>query len=346
MKKVFILLLLLIGLTVPVSASEISAPEAPRDVQQMLPQERDSFGEGLRYVLSVALEQLVPNVKSGMGVCAGVLATVIILSLLKSYEGKCKAIAELAGVVAISTMLLSSTHSLIELGVSTVSSLSEYGKLLTPVMTAALAAQGGSGSATALATATVFFDTVLTEAVSSVLVPGIYIYLSVAIVNAAVGDAMMKKMAELIKWVLSWGIKLVLYGFTGYVSITGVITGTADQTALKAAKLTFGGMVPVVGGILSDASETILVSAAVVKNAVGVYGMLVLLAIMIGPFIKIGVQYLLIKLTGALSALFSEKATIGLLESFSEAMGLLLAMTGTVCLLLMISTMCFLRGMG
>ena len=157
---------------------------------------------------------------------------------------------------------------------------------------------------------------------------------------------MMKKMAELIKWVLSWGIKLVLYGFTGYVSITGVITGTADQTALKAAKLTFGGMVPVVGGILSDASETILVSAAVVKNAVGVYGMLVLLAIMIGPFIKIGVQYLLIKLTGALSALFSEKATIGLLESFSEAMGLLLAMTGTVCLLLMISTMCFLRGMG
>lgn len=346
MKKVCILLLLLIGLAVPASASEISAPEAPKDVQQMLPEDRDSFGEGVRYILSVALEQLAPNVKAGVGVCAAVLATVIILSLLKSYEGKCKTVAELVGVVAISTMLLGSAHSLIELGTDTVTSLSEYGKLLTPVMTAALAAQGGSSSAAALATVTVFFDTVLTSAVSSVLVPGIYIYLTVAIVNAAVGDAMMKKMAALIKWALGWGIKLVLYGFTGYVSITGVITGTADQTAIKAAKLTFGGMVPVVGGILSDASETILVSAAVVKNSVGIYGLLVLLAIVIGPFLKIGVQYLLMKLTGALCAMFSEKATVGLLESFSEAMGLLLAMTGTVCLLLMISTMCFLRGMG
>jgi stage III sporulation protein AE len=292
------------------------------------------------------MEQLLPNLSQGVRVCAGILATLLILSLLKTYEGKSKAIADLCGVVSISYLLLSSTQSLIRLGADTVASLSQYGKLLIPVMATALAAQGGSGSAASLCTATVFFDSVLGTAISDILIPGVYIYLAVAITNAAVGDAMMKKMADFLKWLLSWALKIVLYTFTGYMSITGLVAGTADQTALKAAKLTLGGIVPVVGSILSDASETILVGAAVVKNSVGIYGLLVLLALVIGPFIKIGVQYLLMKLTAAICGLFSDKSLTTLLEAFSSAMGLLLAMTGTVCLLFMISVMCILRGIG
>ena len=187
---------------------------------------------------------------------------------------------------------------------------------------------------------------VLSCCVTDVLVPGIYIFLTVAVVNAAVGDALMKKMKDFVKWLLGWGLKMVLYAFTGYVSITGVVSGTADQTALKAAKVTFGSMIPVVGSIISDASETILVGAAVVKNSVGIYGMLVLVAIVIGPFLKIGLHYLLLKLTAAVCGIFCEKTVTGLMEDFSAAMGLVLAMTGTVCLLLLISMTCFLKGMG
>jgi stage III sporulation protein AE len=101
-----------------------------------------------------------------------------------------------------------------------------------------------------------------------------------------------------------------------------------------------------VGSIISDASETILVGAAVVKNSIGIYGMLVLVAIVIGPFLKIGLHYLLLKLTAAVCGIFCEKTVTGLMEDFSAAMGLVLAMTGTVCLLLMISMTCFLKGMG
>ena len=153
----------------------------------------------------MATKQIAPALGDAVHVCAGLLGTVLILSLLKSYGGKSKTIADLAGVVAISSLLLDSTRSLVSLGVQTVNALSNYGKMLIPVMTTALAAQGGSGSAAALCTATVFFDAVLSTAVSDILVPGIYIYLTVAIVNAAVGDALMKKMGEFIKWLLGWG---------------------------------------------------------------------------------------------------------------------------------------------
>ncbi len=346
MKKVCVFVIFLLLLSIPVSAAEIEPPKPPADIEHLLPDEKTTFQDGLQYVISLALRNLAPDFRDSLHVCASVLATVIVLSFLKSYDGKSKAVVELAGAVSVCCLLLGTTNTLIRLGCDTVSDISEYGKVLIPVMTAALAAQGGSGTAGALCTATVFFNTVLSTAISELLVPGIYIYLSVGMVNAVVNDDALKKMTEFIKWVLSWGLKLVLYAFTGYVSITGVVSGTADQTAIKAAKVTLGGFVPVVGGILSDASETILVGAALVKNSVGIYGMITLLALVIGPFLKIGIQYLLLKLTAALCGVFSDKGIMSLLESFSSAMGLLLAMTGSVCLLLMISVMCFLRGMG
>ena len=116
--------------------------------------------------------------------------------------------------------------------------------------------------------------------------------------------------------------------------------------ALKAAKMTISGVVPVVGGILSDASEAVLVGAGTVKNAAGLYGMFAIIAIWVGPFVKIGVHYLMLKGTGILCAVFSDKQFTELVQDISPAMGMLLAMTGTVCLMLMISMVCFMKGMG
>ena len=141
-------------------------------------------------------------------------------------------------------------------------------------------------------------------------------------------------------------MKILLYVFTGYIGITGVVSGAADAATLKAAKLTISGMIPVVGGILSDASEAVLVGAGVMKSAVGVYGVLTVIAIWITPFFQIGIRYLLLKLTSAISQLFAGKEISDLIGAFSEAMGLLLAMTGGISLMLLISTVCFMKGVG
>ena len=103
-------------------------------------------------------------------------------------------------------------------------------------------------------------------------------------------------------------------------------------------------MVPVVGGILSDASEAVLVSAGLVKNAVGIYGVLVIIALWIRPFIQIGMQYLLLKLTAGICGMFGTKAPVKLISCFSGAMGMLLAMTGAVSLLLLVSVVSMMKG--
>ena len=84
--------------------------------------------------------------------------------------------------------------------------------------------------------------------------------------------------------------------------------------------------------------------AGTVKNAAGIYGFFAIIAIWIGPFLQIGVHYLLLKATGAVCSAFGGKAHTELIQDFSSALGLLLAMTGTVCLMLLISLVCYLKG--
>lgn len=346
MKKWFMIVMLFSFLWIPVRGAELVAPEPPSEVQPLLPQDRDSFGEGLWYVVRSALGVLRPDLRTLCGVCLSVIGAAMLISTLQNFEGKSKQAVSICGVVAVACLLFYSSNSLINLATQTVWQMSQYGKLLLPVMTAALASQGGVSSSAALYVATAGVDALLTGAISLVLVPCVYLYLAISLAQCGLEDTMLGKLRDLIRWCLTWGLKIILYAFMAYISITGIITGTADQTAVKAAKLTISGMVPIVGSILSDASETVIISAGMIKNTAGIYGVLAMLAIVAVPFLKIGAHYLLLKLTSAVCSVFSGRSICRVLESFSTAMGFLLAMTGTVCLILIISIICFMKGMG
>ncbi len=344
MRKALILLLIFWAVATPVHAQELEPPPVPPSVEYYMPEEDQSFGEGLWYVIKTGLEQLRPDLVEATRACLSVILVAILVSFLQGLSDTNTMTIEVSGTLMVGLILLQPASSLIRLGASTIQELSDYGKLLLPVMTAALAAQGGATSSAALYTGTAFFDAALGSLISNLLTPLAYILICLSIAAAAVPQKILKDLQKFGKWIISWSLKIILYVFTGYMGITGVVSGSADAAALKATKLTISGMVPVVGGILSDASEAILVGAGAVKAAVGVYGLLAVCAICIGPFLKIGVQYLLLKIAAGIAGSIGGSRTSGLIADFATVMGLILAMTGTMCLLLLISTVCFIRG--
>ena len=323
---------------------EFTPPEAPDGAQVYMPEDNQTFSEGLWYVIKTAISKLQPSLTEASGVCLSLIAVTILVSILQGLTESASAAIKLAQTLAISMLLILPTNSLIALGAETVRQLSEYGKLLLPVLTAALAAQGGTTSSAALYAGTATFDAVLSSIISYVITPLLYIYLCLCIACSMVSHGMLKNLRDFAKWAMTWCLKTLLYVFTGYLSITKVISGTVDASAIKATKLAISGAVPVVGGLISDASETILVSAGLMKGAVGSYGLLAAISIWIGPFLQIGCQYLLLKMTAAVCGVIGSKENTALISDFSGAMGMLLAMTGTVCLLLLVSTVCFMKG--
>ena len=346
MRKVIFLLLFAVVLTVPVFAVSLDIPSPPESAQAYMPREPENLTEGIFEVLRKVVGELRPDLAEATGLCIRICAVVMMLSLVEFIPGENRNVVNLVGTVTVSGMLLSSSGTMIRLAADTVRQISDYGKLLLPVMSSALAAQGGITTSAVLYTGTALFDAILGSLVSSLLVPLLYFYLALAIGGRAVGGQMLKKCTDTLKSFMTWLLKTVLYIFTGYMTVTGVVSGSTDASALKAAKLTISGVVPVVGGILSDASEAVLVGAGTVKNAAGVYGLFAVAAIWVGPFLKIGSHYLMLRLTSLFCGIFGSKTVTDLILDFASAMGMLLGMTGALCLMMLISLICFMKGVG
>ena len=345
MKYLWVVACLMVVIAVPVSASEYTAPQVPESGRYIMPETR-SFSEGILQMLRKALSAVAPDIHNAMRTGGAILATVILLGILQLFQDGARGIYDLAGTAAISSFVLLSTKSMVQLGMDTVVEISEYGKLLLPVMTGALAAQGGITTSAALYAGTAMFNALVNTALTDILCPMIWFYIALSIGSAATGEGILKNLRDLIKSLASWSLKTVLTVFTTYMGITGVISGTTDAAALKATKVVISSAVPVVGSILSDASEAILVSAETAKNAAGIYGIFAVLSVFLVPFLRIATHYLVLKGTFVLSSIVGSKTLTQLIADVSTAMGLLLAMTGSACLLQLISTVCFLKGVG
>lgn len=346
MRRTVILVLLIMLMVTPVSAAEYTAPEIPEDASWLMEGPSDTFAEGFLNILKKSISALHPVFAEAMRTCLAVVCSVLAVSVMENFSSANPKTVCMSASVLIGLILLRCADTMIDLGADTVTQISEYGKLFLPVITAATAAQGGIGTSAALYAGTAFFDSLLSSLISRLLIPALYVYLCLCIAAGALGEKMLHKLKNLTKQAITWACKTVLYVFTGYLSITGVVSGTTDAATLKAAKLAISGCIPVVGSILSDASESILVSAEIMKNAAGIYGILAFTAICILPFLQISVYFFLFKITAAVCEVFGNKESTGLIKDFSSAFGFLLAMTGTVCLLFLISTVCFMKGVG
>ena len=344
MRKLLISLLMIACLVLPASATAITAPDAPAEIEKYIPEESNSFASDVWYIIRKALREITPSLSEVMNICASVLAVQLLIAAVKGFTGVAQKAVIIAGVIVLSGLLLGPSKSLISLGTETIRSISEYNMMLLPTMTAALAAQGATVTSATLYAGTVVMDTVLTGIVVKVITPLLYTYTAVGIASVVVDESVLHQLLGFIKWLITWILKIVVYVFTGYLGITGVISGTIDAATMKATKLAISGVVPIIGNIISDASEAVLVGTGIVKNSVGIYGAIVIIAICIAPFLRVGLQYIMLKATGGISSLYADKKTVMVVQHISTVMGFVAAMTGVVCLLQLISIVCFLKG--
>lgn len=314
------------------------------DLGQVETVQSEGFWTKVWALLTGGLREAQKGRKGALRLCALLLCVVMLCALVHMNSEKLGGTAvTAAGALGLCGLCMGSFPALVSLASETVREMTDYAAVVMPVLATTVALNGGVSSSQALYAGTVLFAQVLLQLISKVLIPLVWFYLAIATAEAAVGTDMLSELREFIGWVISKSLRIVIYVFLAYMSLTGVISGSSDAAAVKATKAAVSGMIPVVGSLISDASETLLASASMLKNSVGVFGMLAVLGICIAPFLRIGVQYLLLKLTAAVSGAIGMKPHVQLLKHFSTAMGYLLAMCGSCALLLLIAGVCFLK---
>lgn len=355
MRKTIVTLLVLLLLTGTVYAQEDTEPtvtmpeEGLSDEALDLMSETDltgevEFGSGFWTVLKKAMKKSLGSFGEGLKLCAILLCILTLCSIVNLSDNPRKStILNAAGALGITTLVMGSIGSMISMAVKTIEDLSAYGSILLPALASASAMSGGIKSAGTLYALTLVFSQLLLRLIIKFLVPLVYIYLALATAEAALENDMLKELKDFAGWIITKSLRLLLYLFLAFMTISGVIGSTADAATIKATKAAVSGMIPVVGSILSDASDSLLSGATILKNSVGVFGMLGIFASCLVPILRIGLQYLMLKITSAAGGAVGLRPQVELVKEFSKAMGYLLAMCASAAMFLLIGTICLMK---
>ena len=314
---------------------------APKDGAVSEITEEISLDDGLRTIAARFGREFRAVFRRSLA-CIGVILAIAVLSAIVNHfcdagSDKLPRYIGAAGALAVTAAASGSISSFVGMGAQAIDSMSSFSKALLPTLSAAVAASGSPLGATARYSATVLFSDIALTAIHALLIPLIYTYIAATTANAAIPGAAIGKIADFLHWVVSGSLKLIVTIFIAYLTVSGIAASTTDAVGAKTARAAISGAVPVVGGILSDAAETVLAGAKLMKNAVGVFGMLTILSICLTPFLSMAVQYLLYKLTAFLAGTVTEGPLAGLIDALGTAFGLMLGMTGSCALLLLIS---------
>lgn len=238
-------------------------------------------------------------------------------------------VVTIATALAMTSVLFSDLQGILFLCTQTLEQISIFSNTMLPVMAGAITLSGAPITASATQSITMLALSLIIDFISSVLVPAICAYIAIITVNAALSHDLLDNLGQFIKWITTGSLKLILTIFIAYLSISGAISGSVDAVALKTAKFAVSGSVPVVGGIISDATESMLAGMVTIKNSLGIIGLLGVVSICIIPFLQVGINYLIFKAgTAAFSPICSPPIR-KLMTGIGDSLGLMLGMLGT-----------------
>lgn len=351
MKRVILILGAVLCLLGGQARAEEAVPELSPELRQAAPEAAElvtgdageGFGllSGIRTLLEEALAGGRTFLTSGIRSAAAIMAGTILLGVMESAA---PAGGELlgrygtaVGALWVTAMAAGDLNALIGLGRETITEISLLGKVLLPALAAAEAASGGVTAASVRQVAAVFFSSLLLTVIERILLPAVYLYIGIAAASAVVEGEALERVGELLKKAVGWVLGGLLTVFVTYLTISGAVAGAADAHAVKLAKSAVSAAVPVVGGILSEAAESVLAGAGLLRGMVGTVGVLALLGSCLAPFLHLGCQYLLYQGAALVASAAGPKKLTKLIAMLADALGLVLAMTAASALLLVIS---------
>ena len=273
-----------------------------------------------------------------------VVIVAVMCSILSLFGGdKTPELVTLCGCAAITMLCVSDTNSYISQSTKVINDISAFSKILLPAMCTASAACGEISSAAVRYAASAMFMDVFIALAQNLIVPFIYAYLAVSIASAAFDNPCLGSVSKLLKWASTSLMTLLSLGFTAYIGVSSAIASGGDKLASKIAKTTISTVLPVVGGIISDAASSVVAGAEIVKNTLGAFGMIVVLALCISPMVVIGLNYLAFKAAGAFTSTLKLPQIASLTHSIGTAFGMLLGLVGCCGVMMFMSLISCMR---
>ena len=131
---------------------------------------------------------------------------------------------------------------------------------------------------------------------------------------------------SLLRRTVQVGAGLMLALFAGILKVQGMLGASFDSAAVKTARFAVDKLVPAVGGGIADAMDAAISSVLLIQNAVGVTGMLVIVAACAAPILQLGATLFAMRLARAVAQPVADNALLDAVERFCDVIQLLIVL--------------------
>ncbi|NNU91770.1 stage III sporulation protein AE [Geobacillus sp. NFOSA3] len=264
--------------------------------------------------------------------------SMVLQSLQNAFEQQ--TVSKVAYAVVYMVLLIIALNSFrvaMDYALDAVQTMSHFMIAMIPLLLALLASSGGVISAAFFHPIILFLMNTTGTIVEYVTLPLLFLAALLSIVSTLTDHYKVTQLAELLTKVGIGILGVILTIFLGVMSVKGATSAIADGIALRTAKFVTGNFIPVVGKMFTDAADTVVTASMLLKNTVGIVGVVILFIIAAFPALKIFAIAFIYKVSAAVMQPLGGGPVISCLSIMSKSIAYVFASLAIVSLMFFLS---------
>ena len=283
------------------------------------------------------------EIQNAVTILGSIIIIIIINSILNCItEGlqnkSVSQIAYYAQYVLIITIVLTNFSDVINSVKDSINNMTDFTNMLIPIMMTLIITTGSVTTATLLQPILVFMISLIGNFIKNIAIPIILVSTTLGIISKVSSKVQIDRLSKRLKSATIWIIGIILTLFVTLVSVDGTLSSSVDAVTAKTAKAAVSNMIPVVGKILGDAVDSVIGCSSILKNAVGIVGVIIVVAISITPIIKLLILMGIYYIGAAICEPIADEKIIKLLDQMGDTFKMLLAFMCTMSFMIIIGT--------
>lgn len=238
--------------------------------------------------------------------------------------------------ILLFTIIITSFHTASSLAVSTVNNVLEFVKTLIPTYFMSVTVSTGSTTSLMFYEFTLVAITLVNTVLLRFILPAVNVYLIILLADNLVKEDRLSKLAQTLGTIIKWVLRSLIVLVIGFNAIQSLVSPVADGLK-RSIFVKMGGAIPGVGNLLSGVTETVLGASILLKNAIGVAGLVAIILICAMPVIKLVIYYFIYRICEAIVQPISDKRVLNCISACSDAVSMVLQVVIVAAILFIIS---------
>jgi len=218
-----------------------------------------------------------------------------------------------------------------------ISTMTNFILALIPLLLALIASSGGLASAAFFHPLILFLMNTSGMLIQYIVLPLLFLSALLGIVSTLSSEYKVTQLAQLLRNISIGLLGSFLTIFLGVISVQGASAAVADGVTVRTAKFITGNFIPVVGRMFTDATDTVISASVILKNTVGIVGVVILLLLAAFPAIKVLAIAFIYKIAAALLQPIGGGPVITCLDVISKSVIYIFAALAIVSLMFFLS---------